>query len=279
LKINRDKKSSNQYLLFIGDLFSFRRMEKMELIGKGLLIGIIIVLPGMSGGTVFLVLGLYEKIIRDLAQLKLKPYIPLLFGLIGGVLIGGLLLSYVFYQFRDLSAAFLLGCLLASIRPILKGQGTKNPGIIGLLAIGFVVGYLMAGEPIELGDPGESASYLRLIIGGALASATMIIPGLPGSGVLILMGIYDDALFYLGNFQFFTLTIMGISGLLGVFILARGLEKLYRDHRKVIAYTFSGLIAGSARAIIPYEPSLGVLLLFVLGFTVVGRDGEKKGGA
>lgn len=248
----------------------------MELLGKGLLIGIIIVLPGMSGGTVFLVLGLYEKIIRDLAKLKLKPYIPLLVGLIGGVFIGGLLLSFVFEQFRDLSVAFLLGCLLASIRPILKGQGTKNPWLVALLLIGFLVGYLMAGEPIELGDPGESASYLRLFIGGALASATMIIPGLPGSGVLILAGIYDDALFYLSNFQFFELSIMGISGLLGIFILARGLEKLYQGNRKIIAYTFSGLIAGSARAIIPYEFSLGALFLFVLGFGLVWIYGDRK---
>ncbi len=247
----------------------------MELLGKGVLIGIIIVLPGMSGGTVFLVLGLYEKIIRDLARLQLKPYIPLLIGLTGGVFIGGLLLSYVFEQFRDLSAAFLLGCLLASIRPILKGQGTKNPGIIGLVFAGFVVGYLMAGEPIELVDPGEAASYLRLIVVGALASATMIIPGLPGSGVLILGGIYDDALFYLGNFQFFELSIMAVSGLLGIFVLARGLEKLYANHRKVIAYTFSGLIAGSARAIIPYDFTIGVLILFVLGFGLVWIYGNR----
>ncbi len=248
----------------------------MELLGKGVLIGIIIVLPGMSGGTVFLVLGLYEKIIRDLARLKLKPYIPLLIGLIGGVFIGGLLLSYVFEQFRDLSAAFLLGCLLASIRPILKGQKTKNPGMIGLLLAGFVVGYLMAGEPIELVDPGEAASYLRLFIVGALASATMIIPGLPGSGVLILGGIYDDALFYLGNFQFFELSLMGISGLLGIFVLARTLEKLYMNHRKVIAYTFSGLIAGSARAIIPFDFTIGVVILFVLGFGLVWIYGNRK---
>ena len=251
-------------------------MINMELLGKGVLIGIIIVLPGMSGGTVFLVLGLYEKIIRDLARLKLKPYIPLLIGLIGGVFIGGLLLSYVFEQFRDLSAAFLLGCLLASIRPILKGQKTKNPGMIGLLLAGFVVGYLMAGEPIELVDPGEAASYLRLFIVGALASATMIIPGLPGSGVLILGGIYDDALFYLGNFQFFELSLMGISGLLGIFVLARTLEKLYMNHRKVIAYTFSGLIAGSARAIIPFDFTIGVVILFVLGFGLVWIYGNRK---
>ncbi|WP_160721608.1 undecaprenyl phosphate translocase family protein [Isachenkonia alkalipeptolytica] len=248
----------------------------MELLGKGILIGIIIVLPGMSGGTVFLVLGLYEKIIRDLARLNLKPYIPLLLGLTLGVFIGGLLLSYVFDQFRDLSVAFLLGCLLASIRPILKGQGTKNPKFIALLMGGFILGYLMAGEPIELVDPGESASYLRLIIGGALASATMIIPGLPGSGVMILAGIYDDALFYLGNFQFFQLSIMGASGLLGIFVLARGLEKLYMKNRKVIAYTFSGLIAGSARAIIPFQFTIGVAILFVVGFGLVWFYGDRK---
>ncbi len=248
----------------------------MELLGKGIIIGIIIVLPGMSGGTVFLVLGLYEKIIRDLAQLKLRPYIPLLLGLAGGVFIGGLLLTFVFQQYRDLSVAFLLGCLLASIRPILKGQKTKNPGIIALLFVGFFIGYFMAGEPVELINQGQAPSYIRLIVGGALASATMIIPGLPGSGVLIIMGIYDDALMYLGNFQFFELSIIGISGLLGIFALARGLEKLYNDHRKVIAYTFSGLIVGSSRAIIPYEVSIGVVALFILGFGLVWVYGDTK---
>ncbi len=248
----------------------------MELLVKGVLIGVIIVLPGMSGGTVFLILGLYEKIIGDLARLRLRPYIPLLLGLTLGVFMGGLLLSVVFARFRDLSVAFLLGCLLASIGPILKGQGTKNPKILSLLAVGFVVGFFMGGEPVELMDPGESASYLRLIIGGALASATMIIPGLPGSGVLILAGIYDDALFYLGNFQLFELLLMGVSGLVGIFVLARGLEKLYMKNRRVIAYTFSGLIAGSARAVLPYGLSPGVVLLFVLGFALVWNYGVRK---
>jgi len=248
----------------------------MELALKGIIVGLIIVLPGMSGGTVFLILGLYETMIKDLVKFNLKPYLPLVIGMTVGIFIAGLSLAFIFEQYRDPSAMFLLGCVLASLQPILRGQATKNPRHYFILAAGFIIGFLMAGEPIEIADSVGDASLPYLMLSGALASATMIVPGLPGSGVMIIMGIYDDVLFYLSQFQLLELAVFGAGGIIGILGLAKGLESMYTHYRKAIAYGFSGLIIGSSRALLPEVWTPFVVIVGILGFSIVYYYGRGK---
>lgn len=248
----------------------------MHMIIKGFVLGFTIVLPGMSGGTVLIVLGLYESLIKDLAKLKLKPYWPLLAGSIVGIFTGGLALAMVFTVYRDPAAAFLMGCLLASIKAVFRDRPALSPGRIIILITGLITGYLVAAEPISFTGEKVDVHWLVLVLGGAVSSATMLIPGLPGSSVLIVLGIYDSVLLYVKELALLKLAFFGIGSLLGIFLLARMLDKLFERYQAPIAYFFAGLIAGSSRALLPEAWVVPVIIALIAGFALVWWWSGKK---
>lgn len=252
----------------------------MRLAIKGLILGLTIVLPGMSGGTILIILGLYEQILKDIAKINIKPYWPLLSGCVAGLFLGGFVFALVFAAYRDIASAFLMGCLFASTRAVFSARPAPTLFRFGILAVGLAIGYWLAADPIVIADEITAVNPAVLVLGGAIASATMLIPGLPGSTVLIILGIYDDVLIYLRDFDLLNLAIFGIGSILGVFLLARALDNLFNRYKGPIAYFFAGLIVGSTRAIMPESFGFLVALLFICGFALVwwwsGKKDEEK---
>lgn len=238
--------------------------------------GLIIVFPGMSGGTVLIILGIYEKIIYDISKLRLRQHWPLVTGALVGIFAGGMIMAYLFTFYRNMTAAFLLGLLLASIKAVLKGLPGPNAMRKIIVVLGFAAGFLMAVEPLDLLDKSRNVNALLLIVGGAISSATMLIPGVPGSSVLIAMGIYDDVLFYLRELQLFPLAVFIIGCLLGIMLLSKMLAQIYDKHHITISYFFAGLIAGSSRVLFPISWDVVVVLAFLAGFVLVWNLGGKS---
>lgn len=244
---------------------------------QGFLIGLSIVLPGMSGGTVILILGIYEKSIRDLSRLNLKPYIILALGLLVGIFAGGQVFARLFILYRDPTAALFLGILLASIKALFKGRPILNPARGFILLGGLLLGFLLVQEPFFIMGKSQIL-WPVLIAAGALSSATMLLPGVPGSAVLLVMGIYDDILFYLKDFLLVELLLYGAGSLLGIVLLARILDKVYFKHQVFFAFLFAGLIAGSSWAVFPTAWGLMEVLLFLLGFGLIWYwEGKEQG--
>ncbi|ABR46926.1 protein of unknown function DUF368 [Alkaliphilus metalliredigens QYMF] len=241
----------------------------MERIVQGLILGFVIVLPGMSGGTVFLIFGFYEQMVKDFAKLNIKPYMSLIAAMVVGIFVGGMAFALFFESYRDATATFLLGCLLASIRSVLKGSSRMHQKEFIALAIGLVVGFYVGAEPIGVSGTMEEVSWAILLLGGALSSAAMIIPGVPGSSVLIMLGIYDSMLFYIKELDMINLLIFATGALMGLFLLINILEKLYERYRNQVSYFFAGLIVASSRALLPSSLSIGIVLLFLTGFGIV----------
>lgn len=250
----------------------------MDLLIKGIILGFVMVMPGMSGGTVFLIFGLYENMVKDILKLNIKPYIPLAVGIIGGIFVGGFTFALVFENYRDATVAFLLGCLLASIKSVLKGCPKINGSFLGMLIAGVITGAIMVGEPLGLAMETDNVSLLVILIGGALSSAAMIIPGIPGSSVLILMGIYDIMLFSIKELEIVNILVFGTGSLLGIFLLLNILAKLYDKYKGMISYFFAGLIAGSSRGILPSTVNLWIVALFIIGFALVWIWSDKEDG-
>lgn len=236
---------------------------------KGVVLGFVLVLPGMSGGTVFVIFGIYEDLVHDLVRLRFRPYLPLIGGVLVGIFISGSLFSLFFQTYRNETAIFLLGCLLASIRAVLKCCPDLTRGRVAFFLAGAAMGFMLGADPIGGVQSVEEVGTTYLFIGGALASATMVLPGLPGSSVLIAMGIYDTVLFYLSDLVWSRLLIFGAGSLVGMVLLVNVLEKFYERYRGLISYFFAGLILGSSRALIPNDFSLLMPVLFIVGFTVV----------
>jgi len=247
----------------------------MELLLKGIVLGFVIVLPGMSGGTVFLIFGIYESIIKDILKLNIKPYIPLIVGIITGIFLSGFAVTIFFENYRDYTVAFLLGCLLASVKPVLKDCPEKTKGRVGMMIAGLIVGLLIVTEPLGIVET-EEVSWFILFIGGILSSAAMIIPGIPGSSVLILLGIYDVIIFSIGDLDIFNLSVFGLGSVIGIYSLLNILVRLYEKYKGLISYFFAGIIIGSARGILPSNINLLVVMLFLIGFSIVWIWSDKQ---
>ncbi|SHJ70475.1 putative membrane protein [Anaerobranca californiensis DSM 14826] len=241
----------------------------MKLFIQGLILGLLIVLPGMSGGTVLLIFGIYESLVKDLVKLKIKPYIPLILGLSLGIYLGSYTFALFFKNYRDFTALFLLGCLLASIKAVLKDTPKLNKNLFIFFITGIVIGVTTAGEPLGQVIPGEGTSWWLLVVGGALSTAAMIIPGVPGSSILIMLGIYDNLLFYIKELNIINLLLYGIGSLIGVVLLLKILERLFERYKPQLSYFFAGLIIGSTRILLPSSLNLIGFSLFLIGFLSV----------
>lgn len=250
----------------------------MHLIIQGLILGFIIVLPGMSGGTVFVIFGIYEQIVKDLVKFNFKPHIPLFLGILIGIFIGGNVFTGLFQTYRDVMVSFLLGCLLASIKSVVGDYGRPDFKSICILIIGLILGLVLIKKPDGLFVSVKDINWVTLIIGGALASVTMILPGVPGSSVLIIMGIYDSILLYIKRLLISKLIIFGIGSILGIVFLLKILEKIYEKNRMIISYFFVGLILASSRMLFPHTFNITIILSFLIGFSLVwlwNREGKK----
>ena len=235
----------------------------MMMIFKGLITGLVIVLPGMSGGTMLLLLGLYEKLMGDLSRFRLLPWIPFVFGAIGGILLSGWAFSWLLESYTAVVSAFLLGCILASIKAVLGENYRPNLKRIIVFAIGLALGLLLADAPMYMEVNAAAPNPGLLLICGALASATMILPGIPGSSVVIIMGLYDDMMKALAELDWVTLGIFLIGAAIGIFGLANALDNIYSRYRATISWLFAGLIIGSGRMLVPASFASPALLLIV----------------
>ncbi|MBT9136145.1 MAG: hypothetical protein DDT34_01218 [Firmicutes bacterium] len=240
----------------------------MQSVVQGLVLGVIIILPGMSGGTVFLMMGLYENLVADLVRLRLKRYLPLLAGMLVGIFVSGVIFARVFMLYRDRSV--LATCPTLSWKRVL------------CLCVGLVAGLLLGVEPLDIRQATGAISPIMLIVGGALGTAAMVLPGVPGSSVLIIMGIYDSLLYALSVLAVVPLLWFLVGSVMGLFLLAHVLDRLYARYHDLISYFFAGLIVGSSRALLPNTYSYVLVPFFLLGFALVwwwsGRRGQTTAG-
>jgi len=249
----------------------------MGMVAKGLLTGFVIVLPGMSGGTMLLLLGLYEKLMRDLSRLRIWSWIPFALGAAGGILLSGWAFTWLFETYSSIVAAFLLGSILASIKSVLGENYRPSFRRVAVFLIGLAIGVILAGTPISVVESAARPNLALLLIGGALASATMILPGVPGSSVLIIMGIYDNMMQALADLDLVTLGIFIVGAAIGIFGLANALDNIYSRYRATISWLFSGLILGAGRMLVPtsFNHPLLLIIAAVAGFALVWWWGSK----
>lgn len=240
----------------------------------GFILGLIILLPGMSGGTVLLIFGLYEQLMKDLSKLKIKPYLPLGLGVMIGIFVGGKLFAFFVENHRDPTMALLLGCLLASIRPILKRTPKLNTKFLIYLLVGALIGCFSVRESAGV-EVYKDIDGIVLFIAGALSSAAMIIPGVPGSSVLILMDLYEEIILYVSDLNLLKLMYFGLGSLVGMIFLVKLLSKLYESRQNELSFLFSGIIIGSSRALIPHAFSWTALLIFAIGFGLTWKFSDR----
>lgn len=269
----------------------------------GILIGIANIIPGVSGGTIIVILGLFDKVMESISNIfKLKISFrkrvdSLIFllqiglGLVVGLVGFAKILEYLFVKFEIQTLFFFAGLILAST-PMLKNTEMDNKKIIPIY---FILGILLIGIIAYL-NPGESDNIVKLdtllettlsmnylislVLIGAISGATMIFPGISGSMVLLVIGKYHLFKGYVANVTTFDLNILiplifiAIGVGIGIILSAKITNYLLKNFKQKTMSFIIGLIIMSSIIILPTDGynlinTLTAILMFILGCTTI----------
>ncbi|MFA9431337.1 DUF368 domain-containing protein [Egicoccus sp. AB-alg2] len=235
------------------------------------------IVPGFSGGTVALVTGIYQRLITNVRQgagvLSLllrgrladagRALLAIEWGfvacLLTGIFTAIALLSATLERLLEqrpvqLSAVFLglvLGATVLALREVRRPQG-------GHLAIGSVVAVVTA---VGLGFGGgvvPEPTPLHLFVAGAIAICAMILPGISGSFLLVLLGVYEFVIGAASGRDLLPLAVLAGGAVVGLASFSTLLHWLLRRHHDVVLAALIGLMVGSARVLWPWPSASGV---------------------
>lgn len=235
---------------------------------RGIPIGISLTLPGVSGGTIALVLGIYDRLIQAIKKLNLYFLLPIGFGGILGLWIGSRFITYLLENFPNPTIALLLGLVLFSTKVTIKeARYITIKGLIAV-AVSFVIALILWNFSVEEAMTG-TVSNIQLFIAGFVSAAAMILPGISGATLLIMLGLYGGMLEAVTQFDFLVLLIYGLGAVTGLFAFSWILSFLLSSYRAITMMTLTGLILGSARAVIPSKFGIIELITFSLGAGII----------
>lgn len=272
---------------------------------SGIIIGIANIIPGVSGGTMIVILGLFDELMEAISNVfkininfkdRVKSFwfvCQILIGAAIGLIAFAKILTITFEKFELQTIAFFAGLILLSL-PSLKKQEMKNDKInyfyllLGIIFIGTIY-YLSPKNDITVVTLDELLSkslnlnyFVILIVLGIISGATMIFPGVSGSMVLLVLGYYHLFKGYVANVTSFDIKIiipliliaLGVG--LGIIISAKITSYLLKKHKVNTMSFILGLIIMSVVVIIPFKLSLYTIgniitsaILFVLGSGVI----------
>ncbi len=247
---------------------------------RGFLIGLAEIVPGVSGGTVALIVGVYQTLIRSasslvqalMAGLRSGPsasrdswrdiswsiVLPVGVGMVTGIFLGAWLLEPVLEDYPVLTRAVFAGLILASLWVPLQMVGSRWTPALVLAALASASAVFFA-----LGLPGAalpSDSLLWVAPAAALAVCALVLPGVSGSYLLLTLGMYEPTLSAVNNRDVAYLAVFVLGALLGLGLFVRGLQWLLANHFAITLAIMTGLMLGSLRALWPWQGPTGELL-------------------
>ena len=264
--------------------------EFIMLILKGMIIGLANVIPGVSGGTLMITLGIYERVINAISHFfknfkeNMKFLIPLGIGMGLAIILLSKVISFCLGKFPFPTTLFFIGLILGGIPLLWKKVGREkkkaNYGIIFTVSFGIVLLFTFLnanGSSVDLVNL-NFVSYLKLFFMGVIASSTMIIPGISGSFMLMLFGYYEGIIGTVSNITNFALlgynlsilVPFGIGVLIGIVLVAKLIEFLIKKYEVATYYGVLGFVLASIIAIIkplfiitisPLQVVIGIVLL------------------
>jgi len=237
---------------------------------KGIGIGAANVIPGVSGGTIALITGIYEELIHSLKSFNLTAlkfilkgdikgfakYVNLNFliavflGVVVSILFIAKILDYLFINYPVYIWAYFFGLIMASV--FFVGKTISRWSVIILIL--FVVGAIVAGGIAILPIAAENNSFLYLLLCGIVAVCSMILPGLSGSFVLILMGNYKLLMIdSINHFDFMILLPFFIGIIIGLLGFSYLLSWIFGHYRDQTIALLTGFIFGSLAILWPWK--------------------------
>lgn len=241
---------------------------------KGMIIGIANVIPGLSGGTIAVSMGIYEKIIHTINNMfktPLKCFKEIWTYIVGigiGVVLAVFGITYLFEVSPVPTAMLFVGLVLGAI-PTIGGKVderniSKRDIITFVIFLAIIVSIPFLKSGVVSIDENSMATYFIVFVLGIIAAATMVIPGVSGSMILMAFGYYEYIMGTISafikavvSFEFslvwdkaLVLIPFGIGVLIGIIGIARLIEWLLKHHKKTVYWGILGLLVASPFPII-----------------------------
>lgn len=251
-----------------------RTIKDFVIIGfKGMAMGAADVVPGVSGGTIAFISGIYEELLTSISNVNLSLLKTLKSNGIKAAwkqVNGSFLLSLfigVFVSIVSLAKAikwmlenepillwsFFFGLVLASVIYIAKQIAKWNVLTFIMLIAGAILAYYITTlNPLV----SENSSPLFLFLAAALAICAMILPGISGAFILVLLGAYKSVLAAVNNREFTTVAIVGAGAIAGLLTFSRVLKWLFTNYKNYTLAVLTGFIIGSLNKIWPWKETL-----------------------
>lgn len=250
---------------------------------KGMGMGAADIVPGVSGGTIAFITGIYEELINSLKsinisavkllfQFKIKDFWKAVNGNFLAALVFGILLSikslatlitYFLEEQPILTWSFFFGLIVASAIVIAKKITEWKPRTIIALLLGIGIAYMIT----EVTPAETPTSYWFLFLSGALAICAMILPGISGAFILLLLGKYEYILNALSAFKLDVIAVVGCGAVVGLLSFSNLLSWLLKKYHNMTIGLLSGFMIGSLNKVWPWKQTVS---------TFIDRHGVEK---
>lgn len=250
---------------------------------RGFLIGTSDLIPGVSGGTVAVMLGMYDELLAALGGLFSRQWrthvnflLPLGVGMAAALLSLSRVISWLLDNHYVPTQFFFLGLIVGIVPDLLRRADASRRfrpvhftvlGVAALLVI-----------PLAFVQPGTDAAVIALTPGSAfglfgagwLASVAMLLPGISGSFVLLVLGVYPTAIYALSTFHPGLIAAIGAGVGIGFIVSSKVIRHLLHRYRDVTFAAIIGLIIGSLAVVWPGLPAGAPVHYIASGLTFIG---------
>lgn len=248
---------------------------------KGVLVGVGFITPGLSGGVLAVVFGIYEPLMRWLGNLREKflqnlvYFIPVGIGGALGVVAFSAVVDWAFANYAAQFTWLFIGFISGTFPSLLKTSGKegRKPWHWALL-VAMAALTVFAMRTLENSSFSQlTPSFTNWLLSGFLMGLGAVVPGMSPSNFLIYFGLYDKMASGISHLDFGVIIPILIGGVLCVLIFARLISLLFKKHYAVMYHLILGIVVGSTIAIIPRGVTgAGVIamcaLLFVAGAVI-----------
>ena len=245
------------------------KSEYLKLLLKGMAMGAADIVPGVSGGTIAFITGIYEELLKSINSINLQIFSLLkdkkiksvwlkingnflaciFFGILFSVLSLSKTIIFLIKSYPILVWSFFFGLILAS--SFIIGRTVRSWDFQKLISLIF--GTLIAFSITRLSPVENPESIFYIFISGAIAICAMVLPGVSGSFVLLLMGSYTLILKALNELNLTVVLVFIFGCLIGLLSFARLLSKLFKSYRDLTIAVLTGFLIGSIDKVWPWK--------------------------
>jgi len=232
----------------------------------GFCMGVAELIPGISGSTIAVIFKIYPNLISILTNLRLKNFtvsisklsktfqlslsIPLMISMIIAILLCSKGIDWLLNDYKEYFSLFLGSSMIflsIYVANFFK-DALQNPYLLIFLLVGVILGFF-----INILDINSSEiNILYIFLAGILAFSFFLIPGISGSAILLILGVWKPIVQALAEFNFDLLIPFGLGCLISLLALPRLINSLYSQHEQKLTFLFSGLIFSSGYFLFNY---------------------------